>query len=433
MFRKGNLFFLFVLFFCLCFIYAGCGKKRSDSDAVIIWHWMTDRHDTFLKLSKQYKAETGKTVIFELSAPTDVYTSKVRAAAQTNTLPDIFSVLGVSQDLSNFIHAGLIHCLTPYMEENHHEWERSFYPNAIGMNAFTEPNQWNVPEGIYGVPIDVTNIQMIYNKDIFKTAGIDKIPETWEEFLKAGDLVTSKTDKQFFVVGFGETWLINTMVRIFAYNLIGEKKLIQTIKGECPYSSAEWIDIFNKFREMSEKKLFAAGIVTMINRNAERLFATGRAAVTYNGSWSVNVFRGMNPDLNYGTMFFPKISDHYPLLIQGGAGSSLMVSEHSLRKKEAVAFLKWMTSKSSQIFLSTETNNLPSNKEAVGQMPAILNEYAKDMDKTFHPALLPVGEDPNIEEATARGIQSIIIGETTPEELAEKITLLKKQTLNESE
>ena len=406
------------------------GKSKTDSNALLVWHWMTDRHETFQKLAEMYQKETGKKVVFELDAPSDLFTTKVRAAAQTNTLPDIFGVLGGSQDLANFINSKLVHRMTSYLEANNGEWQKSFYSKALGMCAFSAKNQWNAPEGIYGIPIDVTNIQMIYNKEIFKAAGIEKVPVTWDEFLAAGEAVITKTDKQFLVIGFGETWLINTMLRNFAYNLMGEQKVIESIEGKFPYSSPEWIEIYSKFKEMADKKLFASGIVTMINKSAERVFATERAAVTYNGSWSVNVFKGMNPNLKYSTMFFPKISDNFPVVIQGGAGSSFVVSENSTKKADAVAFLKWLTEKNNQMFLSKETNNLPSNREASGQISEILNEYAKDMDSTIHPSLLPVVEDPNIEEALARGIQSIIIGETTPEKLGADIAAQKAKVIN---
>src|SRR5262245_19469467 len=80
-------------------ILPGC-KKGGDSSAagnpVIIWHWMTDREDAFNELAKKYKQETGKDVQFHLFAPSDVYSQKIEVGAQTNSLPDVFGVLGDS-------------------------------------------------------------------------------------------------------------------------------------------------------------------------------------------------------------------------------------------------------------------------------------------------------------------------------------------------
>jgi ABC-type glycerol-3-phosphate transport system substrate-binding protein len=412
-----------------------CWKKEEKNDptnaannnTIVVWHWMTDRHQTLLKLADQYKVETGKQVHFELNAPSDLYSTKVIAAAQTGSLPEIFGVLGGSQDMARFINKNYIHSLTKDMEIHGSEWKNSFFVRALGMNTFEENNQWSVPPGIYGVPLDVTNIQILYNEAIFQEAGISKLPETFAEFIQAGDTVKAKTGKHFFVSGFGETWLINSMVMNFAHNLMGEEKIIKTFKGDIPYTDPDWIAVFSKFKEMTDHKLFASGVVTMVNKSAERLFATEKAAVTYNGSWCVNVYKTMNPQLNYDTLFFPKISDLFPVVIQGGAGSSFVVSAHSSKKEEAVQFLKWLTSKNVQITLAQDTNNLPSNKNALGQTSKILDAFVRNMDNTIHPSTLPCVEDALVEEAIGRGIQSIIIEEITPKKLAESLHALKQK------
>ena len=55
---------------------------------------MTDRQDAFAKLCADYEKATGIKVYFELYAPSDAYSQKVRTTAQGNNLPDIFGVLG---------------------------------------------------------------------------------------------------------------------------------------------------------------------------------------------------------------------------------------------------------------------------------------------------------------------------------------------------
>ena len=67
------------------------GPKKGE---LVIWHWMTDREDALADLAELYQKQTGLKVHLELYAPSDAYSSKVRASAQTNTLPDIFGVLG---------------------------------------------------------------------------------------------------------------------------------------------------------------------------------------------------------------------------------------------------------------------------------------------------------------------------------------------------
>ena len=66
-------------------MFFGCAPKKEESltgKTVTIWHWMTDRDQTFQELARRYEEKTGVRVDFELYAPSDAYSQKVRAAAQ---------------------------------------------------------------------------------------------------------------------------------------------------------------------------------------------------------------------------------------------------------------------------------------------------------------------------------------------------------------
>ena len=55
------------------------------------------------------------------------------------------------------------------------------------MNIFPPDNRYGVTPGIYGVPIDVNNIQIIYNTTLLAKAGWDvaKLPATWMSSCRA--------------------------------------------------------------------------------------------------------------------------------------------------------------------------------------------------------------------------------------------------------
>lgn len=412
------------IFSVLLFLLAGCAKREEKTDQIVIWHWMTDRQGAFEELARRYKEQTGIDVRFELYAPSEVYSSKVRASAQTNTLPDVFGILGETRDFASFIKAGFIADLTSYMNDG--GWKDWFYPKALSMNEFLPDNQYGVKPGIYGVPIDVTNIQILYNKRLFREAGLDpeNPPQTWEEFVEAGRKLREK-GIGVLISGFGETWLLDCLASNFAWNLMGREKIIATIKGEVPYTDPDWLTIFRLFRTMYEERLIATGAVTMVNKVAEQNFANEKAAMALNGSWCVNVYSGMNPNLDYGVMLPPKISDNFPRAIWGGAGSSFMVNAKSPVKEEAIKFLRWLTDIPQQIFLSEETKNLPSNKNAKGRISPILSQFSDKMDLVVHPSQLPVNEFSSVVEAFGKGLQSIIIGEKTPEEIADYVQAIK--------
>jgi len=411
------------------FLLIGCAP-RQEKAGITIWHWMTDREEAFVELAKRYESQTGMRIDFKLFAPSDAYSQRVRASAHAKTLPDIYGILGDARDFAAFIKAGHVANLTDQMTANEGEWKNKFFPRALAVNQFLSGNEFGVEPGIYGVPIDVTNIQMLYNKDLFKKAGLDpeNPPYTWEEFIYAGEKL-KEAGIPGLVSGWGEIWMIDCLASNFAFNIMGEEKVLATIRGDVPYTDPDWVRVFELFDEMSERGILAEGIVTMVNKKAEKTFALERAAMAFNGSWCVNVYRGMNPDLNFAAFLPPRLSIQHPMVIWGGAGSSFMVNANSENKDEAIKFLKWLTCKEQQVFLARETHNLPSNRFSLEEIPPILAQFADDMDNTTHPNLFPVTEFPLVIEAFNKGIQSIIIGEKTPEELAVEVQAVKEREL----
>ncbi|MCX5693611.1 MAG: extracellular solute-binding protein [Candidatus Omnitrophica bacterium] len=426
MWFKHALVCAFVLFSVL-----GCSEKRIDTKPTInIWHWMTDRDPAFQELAKKYEVLTGVRVNFELYAPSEAYSQKIRAAAQGMNLPDIFGILGEKRDFVSFIKAGHILDLTPYMEANANNWKNNFFPKALAVNEFAPGNSYGINPGIFGAPIDIMTIQMVYNKKLFSQLGFDpnRPPKTMQEFLDMGAKIKA-AGMQGLVSGWGEVWMIDCLANNYAFNIMGEDKVLATIRGEVPYTDPDWIKVFDIFKQMNDSGVLAQGIVTMINKSAEQLFANEKAVFAFNGSWCVNVYKGMNPHLEYGVMLPPQASSEHPMAIWGGAGSSFMVNAHSRNKEEAVKFLTWLTDQDQQVYLAQVTNNLPANKSSLSKIPEILAQFAREMDYATHPNVWGNSEFSLVIEAFDYGIQSIIIGEKTPEQVAIDVQKIKEREL----
>jgi len=424
---RNVLLSVFVLFSTL-----GCSSPKTETKPTInIWHWMTDRDATFQELAKKYETLTGVKVNFELYAPSDAYSQKIRAAAQGINLPDVFGILGEKRDFASFIKAGHILDITPYMDADNGKWKSQFFPKALAVNEFGAGNSYGINPGIFAVPIDIMTIQMVYNKRLFRELGLNpnRPPKTLQEFLDIGAKIKA-ADMQGMVSGWGEVWMVDCLANNYAFNIMGKDKFLATIKGEVPYTDPDWIKVLSIFRQMQDSGVLAKGLVTMINKSAEQLFANEKAVFAFNGSWCVNVYKGMNPDLEYGAMLPPAASSQYPMAIWGGAGSSFMVNARSKNKEEAVKFLMWLTDQDQQAYLAQATNNLPANKNSLSKIPEILAQFAKGMDYATHPNVWGISEYSLVIEALDRGIQSIIIGEKSPEKVAAEVQEVKEREMS---
>lgn len=428
--KRAYCAFLFIICSFLCI--AGCAPQQPGKyqTTLTVWHWMTDREEAFQELAKRYEVSTGVKINFELYAPSDAYAQKVRTAAQGVNLPDIFGVLGEMRDFASFIKAGHVLDLTPYMDAGEGKWRNTFFSKALAVNGFSDGNSYGIKPGVYGVPIDIMTIEMVYNKDLFKQLGLNPNapPETFAQFLEIGRKI-KQANMQGLVSGWGEIWMIDCLANNYAFNIMGEDKVLATIKGKIPYTDPDWVRVLTLFKEMQDSGVLANGLVTMVNKTAEQLFANGRAVFAFNGSWCVNVYKAMNPSLDYAAMLPPKASEKFPVSIWGGAGSSFMVNAKSKNKEEAVKFLKWFTDRDQQAYLAENTSNPPANKDALSKVSVILAQFADDMEHATHPNTWGISESYQVIETFNKGIQSIIIGEKTPEQVAQETQKIKEKEL----
>ena len=105
---KNSAVKFFIMYF-LIFSVTGCAPTEKNSEPVItVWHWMSDREDSFEELAGRFEQKTHLKVKFELFAPSEAYAQRVKASAQTATLPDIYGVLGEKRDFASFIKSGYI-------------------------------------------------------------------------------------------------------------------------------------------------------------------------------------------------------------------------------------------------------------------------------------------------------------------------------------
>jgi len=415
------------LVICLLLV-SGCAQRQKDPNTITLWHWMTDRQEAFEVLAQKYEEQTGVKIKVELFAPSGAYSQRIIASAQARVLPDIYGVLDKKKIFASFIESGFIANLTSDFYEADGVWLNSIYEKALDANRFNEGNAYGIKPGIYGVPIDVTNLQMLYNKKHFEKAGITAVPKTFDEFIAAIKAL-KRVGLEGFVSGWGELWMAECFASNYAFNIMGEEKIIATFAGEVPYTDPDWIAVFEIFETLRNAGAFYEGIVTKPNKDAEQDFALERAAFSFNGSWSVNVYKNMNPDLEYGVMLPPAINPERPMKIWGGAGSSFVVNGSSPSKDKAIAFLKWLTSKDQQTYLAETTMNLPSNRQAAGAIPEILSAFAKGSEFTTHPSVWPLNENPIVLERFTKGLQSIIIGEKTPQEVAVEVQKIKEREM----
>jgi ABC-type glycerol-3-phosphate transport system substrate-binding protein len=410
---------------------SGCGGAKETAESgkeIVFWHWWTDRQPVLDELAARYQKEKGVRVRFQVAAPVgSEYNNKLQAAAQADTLPDIIGLAAGGEFLARYINAGKIVDLTEAMNGG---WKDKFYPRAVQDFTYTADNRLGVKPGtIWAAPISAMAIQIFYNKDHFEKAGLDPEapPQTWSQFLAAGQKLKDAGIIPFGV-GFGDLWMIGAFLEPYAWSYLGQEKIRATFLGKHPYTSPEWVKVLNLFSELKGTDMLVKGSVTLPNKESEQLFASGRVAMTMNGSWGVNVFKGMNPNLRYGVMRLPRPENApFPLYVRGGVGSGAAVTSNSRNTEQAVEFLKWLTDTEQQKTYANRGLDLPANRHCEDGLMPVLAQFASAMNDLIPD--IQAGEKYEVQEVLWKGVQSIFIGQSTPREVLVKVQAAKQKSL----
>ncbi|MCK5242165.1 extracellular solute-binding protein [bacterium] len=409
---------------------SGCGTKGSKEEQVTItfWHWWADQQPMLEKLAETYEDETGVKVAMELIG-TD-YFKKLQAAAGANTLPDIIGLAGGGELLARYVKADRIYNLTEELNANDGAWNKTFFPRALEAFRFEENNIYKVEDNTYwGVPISVMNIQIFYHKDLFKKAGLDpeKPPKTWSEFLAASKKLR-EADISPFIAGFGDLWIDYTIFNAYCWSYLGKENMRKLYSGELPYTHGGCVKSLQRIVDLRANKVLYEGAVSMQNKEAEINFANKKVAMMLNGSWAVNVYNGLNTELDLGVFPFPKPDDaEHPMYFIGGVGKGCAITQNTEDAEETLAFLKWFLAKAQQVMLAKESRQIPANVQAMDDIDPLLQGFAKGMHSLTPD--LKLEEKNEVREVLQKGVQSIIIGEEIPQDILKKAWEVKQRIM----
>ncbi|HEX2979424.1 MAG TPA: extracellular solute-binding protein [Anaerolineaceae bacterium] len=394
---------------------AATEETAQEPVELVFWHYFTDRADLFEQYAADYEAQTGVKVKMELYSG-DVLGQKFQAAAQAKTLPDISAAwVGIGEETAPYAKEGVIMNLTDAFADG---WGDIFVPEHIQSVSFAEGNDWGVEPGPYLVPIDSNNMQILYNKALFEEAGITAAPTTYAELMDAAAKLKEKGIAPF-VSGFG-SWGIPAFATMYIWNVVGPENMEKTYSGEMAYTEQAWVDMLNVFVGMRDGGLFADGINAYDFPAAETMFVNGQAGMIFDGSWAIGVFNQQNPDFTDYSVFMPPAAEdsQYDVRIPGGVGAMAFVVGTSPNKDEAVKFLRWLTEAEQQAKYATTSFNLPANVTVADAVPMndALTAFSANMDK-IQPTLKS-SMTAEVETTMTKGIQRILAGEDTPENVA---------------
>lgn len=160
-------------------------------------------------------------------------------------------------------------------------------------------------ESWYYVPSQPFVGTVFYNKAIFAEAGIEKLPQTWTEFM---DCCQKIVDAGYAPMTIDDAYmpLLYTAYLGEMWGVDGITELM-TQTGTALWNDPAVLQMAKAYEEMAAKGYFAEGTGSFVFPTAQNTeFALGTTAMYFNGSWLPNeVAEIAGDDFQWGAMFFP--------------------------------------------------------------------------------------------------------------------------------
>jgi raffinose/stachyose/melibiose transport system substrate-binding protein len=213
-----------------------------------------------------------------------------------------------------------------------------------GMSAFTRDGH------LYGLPQQVSEVVLWYNKALFEQAGVDPASlETWDGFLAA---VQTFKDAGItpLAVGAKDKWPAHFWWSKLVVRLAGQDAFNQARLGENGGFTAEpFVKAGEMFLELAALEPFQEGFLAAAYGDASGYFGDGKAAMHLMGDWDYGAMKDNSaskagiPDDQLGILPFPTIEGGAgdPTDTLGGINGWLF---HKNAPDAAVDFVEWYTS-----------------------------------------------------------------------------------------
>ena len=168
---------------------AGCGS--SDGKTHLTFQiWDVAQRDGMQAMCDAYTAQVDPNVVIEVQVTNwSEYWTKLEAAAESNTMPDIYWMH--TDQILYYADFGILADLTDlYADEDASYYQNHFSDISIGNASGTDGR-------IYGIPKDKDNVLLVYNKEMFDAAGVayPTADWTWDDLTDASQKIFDATGK----------------------------------------------------------------------------------------------------------------------------------------------------------------------------------------------------------------------------------------------
>ncbi|WP_425826202.1 extracellular solute-binding protein [Streptomyces fractus] len=333
-----------------------CGGSDDDggkaSGPVTIQWWdtsnATNEAPTYKALVEKFEKANPNIKVKYVNVPFDQAQNKFDTAAGASGAPDVLRAeVGWTPAFAKKSYLLPLDGTEALAEKD------KFQPNLIKQAEYQGKT--------YGVPLVTDTLGLVYNKALFKKAGIKAAPTTWDELKKDAATIKAKTgvdgywgsEKGYylepFLFGEGTDTVDASAKKITLSSPAGEK------------ATKTWLSTF------SGKGMHKADVTADSYAHRQDAFVSGKVAMTIEGPWEVtNFYKGsaFKDKNNLGVATVPAGSTGKAGSPTGGHNLSVYAGSDKAHQAASLKFVKWMTSAKTQEQIALKSATLPTRDDA---------------------------------------------------------------------
>lgn len=336
--------FLIIAVICAACL-AGCGKQAQlNKTSIVLLNGggtAEDDNQVMREIYSDFEKENPDISLNLISMPSpENVTEKVKEMISVGKMPNLIYIGETSMDTlySFMVDQEYVIDIMPYIQQDEE------LKTMISQETL---DRWQTEDGRLYTVTDVLNTGGYwYNKQIFSNAGIEKAPETWEEFLECCRKICQ----------WGDEKKLDTVP--LHLNMDTAAAIIQAgMEGEHPEDAgqrklSQILDVLKKIDKYADAEK------NYTYRDNLRSFNVGHCAICVGEIANEHM---LNPNLQMEYAVFPSVDGSSVGFISSYPGYFIGSSCDEEQKKACVRFLKYMLSEKIQRRIWKETGNVPSN------------------------------------------------------------------------
>jgi multiple sugar transport system substrate-binding protein len=389
----------------------GAGAAGTVKGSTITIGTISQLKTQFQTYANAYmKAYPGRKVVIRgLTSDVTQYTQLLATERLSKSLPDIF--FNVDFLANTFADDNVALDLAPGLAAKKDGLNlSSFLPQFVGQYR---PEKH--PTQITGLPVSADSTALVYNKTLFKQAGVTDLPNsswTWDDFYRVAAEIEQKSGGKITGAAAPLTDGTNSIVfgpvlKAYRATLYDPKTNTSGI-GSAAADKA-WTSLIKFYGS-------ASGAYTTSATDPSLLFESGNVAMAIASRGSIPTYRSALTKDQWDVTEIPSINGVHP---SGGGSYGLSIAQSSKNEDAAWAFLAWFynTSKGMKVaqtpagggIIPPTTAGLQGGAWADVSIPSNIKVFATTAKQALLMQQLPGSAQPVLGTAVQKAVQEVVL------------------------